>query len=142
MGKRKQAREFAQLIGCERRAAYEDARRLAIEIAGNGLYTPVDVYYCGLVAIAGEQPYRAFWMHWHMREIWRDRRIIDPRTSREFAIWPRPQPAHLMLTEQRIACRDHHGKLFSIYWTALAGCQIDIPAERITIDYRMLKKAW
>jgi hypothetical protein len=75
-------------------------------------------------------------MHWHMREIWTDYRVIDPRASREFAVWQQPQPAHLMLTDQRIACRAHHGELFSIYWTGLSGCQVDIPAERITIDYQ------
>jgi hypothetical protein len=136
MGKRKQAKALAHRLGCERRGAYDDARRLAVQIVGNGPHPPVDVYSYGLVPNNGEQPYRAVWMHWHMREIWTDNRISDSRANREFAVWPQPQPAHLMLTDQRIACRDHHGELFSIYWTALSGCLIDIPAERITLDYR------
>jgi hypothetical protein len=41
-----------------------------------------------------------------------------------------------MITEQRIACRDHQDELFSIYWNGLSGCQVNIPAERITIDYQ------
>jgi hypothetical protein len=109
---------------------------LAVQIAAGGPYPPVDVYTYGLIPSAGEQPYRVFWMHWHMREIWTDNRILDPRASREFAVWPQPQPAHLMLTDQRIACRDHHGELFSICWNGLSGCQVDIPAERITLDYQ------
>jgi hypothetical protein len=135
MGKRKQARELAQQFGSERRAACDDARRLAIQIAAGGRYPPVDVYSYGLVPNDGEQPYRVFWMLWHMREIWTDNRISDPRANREFVVWPPPQPAHLMITDQRIACRDHHGELFSIYWNGLAGCQVDIPAERITIGH-------
>jgi hypothetical protein len=135
MGKRKQAKQLAQRLCCERRAAYDDARRLAIEIAGNGPRPPVDVYSYGLVPNDGERPYRVFWMHWHMREIWADNRITDPRANREFAIWPEPQPAHLMLTDQRIACRDLHGELFSMYWNGLSGCQVNMAAERITLDY-------
>jgi hypothetical protein len=76
-----------------------------------------------------------FWMHWHMREIWTDSCDRDPCANREFAVWPRPHPTHLILTDQRLACRDRHGELFSIYWTGLSGCQIDIPAERVSIDY-------
>jgi hypothetical protein len=136
MGKRKQAKQLAQRLDSERRAAHHDARSLAIQIAGGGPQLPVDVYAYGLVPNDGEQPYRAFWMQWHMREIRTDNRIIDPRANREFAVWPPPQPAHLMLTDKRIACRDHHGELFSIYWAGLSGCQIDIAAERITIDYQ------
>jgi hypothetical protein len=93
------------------------------------------VYSYGLVPNDGEHPYRVLWMHRHVREIWTDDRIIDPRANREFAVWRQPQQAHLMLTDQRIACRDHKGELFSIYWTGLAGCQVDIPAGRIALDH-------
>jgi hypothetical protein len=111
MGNRKRAKQLAQRLGSERLAAHNDARRLAVDIAGGGPYPPVDVYSYGLVLNDGEKPYRVFWMHWHMREIWTDGRIIDPRLSREFAVWPQPQPAHLVLTDQRIACRDQHAEL-------------------------------
>jgi hypothetical protein len=94
MGKRREARELGQRIGSERRAAHLDARRLVVQIAGGGPYPPVDVYNCGVVPNDGEKPYRAFWMHWHMREIWTDGRTIDPRANREFAVWPQPHPAH------------------------------------------------
>jgi hypothetical protein len=135
VGKRKQAKQLAQRLGFERAAAYHDARRLAIQIADGGAHPPVDVYSYGLVLNDGEQPYRVFWMHWHMREIWTNNRSTAPHVNSEFAVWPQPQPAHLMLTDQRIACRDHHNELFSIYWHALSGYQVDISAERITIDY-------
>jgi hypothetical protein len=136
MGKRKQARELVQRLGSERFAAYHDARRLALQIADGGPYPPVDVYSYGLVANDGEQLYRVFWMHWHVREIWTDNRIIDPRANRQFPVWPQPQPAHLMLTDQGIACRDHDGELFSIYWNGLSGFQVDVPFERITLHYQ------
>jgi hypothetical protein len=136
MGKRKQAKQLAQRLGSERRAAYDDARRLSVQIAGGGPYPPVDVYTYGLQPNDGEQPYRVFWMHWHMREIWTDNRITDPHANHDFAVWPHPQPAHLMLTDHRIACRDAHGELFSIYWNGLAGCQVHILTERVTLDYR------
>jgi hypothetical protein len=136
MSKRTQARDIGQRIGSERSAAHLDARRLAVQIDSGGPYPPVDVYTYGLVPNDGEQPYREFWMHWHMREIWTDNRYIGPRANREFAVWPPPQLVHLMLTDQRIACRSHHGELFSIYWNGLSGCQVNVPAERITLDYR------
>jgi len=135
MGKRRQAKELGQRIGSERRAAHLDARRLAVQIASVRPYPPVDVYSYGLAPNEGEQHYRVFWMHWHMREIWTYNRIIDLQANREFAFWPQPQLAHLMVTNQRIACRDCNGELFSIYWNGLSGCQVDIPAERITLDY-------
>jgi len=135
MGKRRQARELGQRLGSERRAAHLDARRLAVQIAGGGPYPPVDVYSYGLVSNDGEQPYRVFWMQWHMREIWTDNQVIDPGADRNYAVWPHPRPLHLMVTDQRMACRDHHGQLFSIYWSGLSGCQVNLAAERITIDY-------
>lgn len=135
MGKRKHASELAKRLRSERLAAYDDARRLAVQIVGAAPPPAVDVYSYGLVLNHGEQPYREFWMHWHMREIWTRNRITAALPERDFAVWPEPQPAHLMLTDQRIACRDQHGELFSIYWTGLPGCQVDIPAERITFDY-------
>jgi hypothetical protein len=90
MGKRKQARQLAQRLGSERRAAHHDARQLAVQIAGGGPYPPVDVYTFALVPNEGEQPYRAFSMHWHMGEIRTDNRIIAPNLNREFAVWPEP----------------------------------------------------
>jgi hypothetical protein len=51
MGKRKEAKELAQRLGSERRAAHHDARRLAVQIADGGPYPPVDVYSCGLLTI-------------------------------------------------------------------------------------------
>jgi hypothetical protein len=135
MGKRKQAKALARRLGRERRSAYDDARRLAVLIVGNGPHPPVDVYSYGLVPNNGEQPYRVFWMHWHMREIWTDNRSTAPHLNREFAVWPEPHPAHLMITNQRIACRDLHGELISMYWNGLSGCQVNIAAERITLDY-------
>jgi hypothetical protein len=77
VGKGKQAKQLAQRLGFERVAAYHDARRLAIQIADGGAHPPVDVYSYGLVLNDGEKPYRALWMHWHMREIWTDNPILD-----------------------------------------------------------------
>jgi hypothetical protein len=63
MGNRKQVKALVQRLGSERVAAYDDARRLALQIAAGGPRSPVDLYSYGLILNEGERPYRVFWIY-------------------------------------------------------------------------------
>lgn len=39
-----------------------------------------------------------------------------------------------IITDQRLASRQHDGQIISIRWAALTGLNVDLPAERVVLD--------
>ncbi len=126
----------AQQLAHDRAIAWQDAQHLALQITG---YEPLPRgahYEFGMTLEPGERAYRSFWCSWH-RRIAYEPQWINPQQSAppEGVYWPTPEPVFCLLTDRQLAFRHADGQLVQIYWTGLAGVSVDLPNERVHLDY-------
>ena len=49
--------------------------------------------------------------------------------------WAPPSWAQILVTDQRLLCRCGDGRLFSLYWSEVAGIKIALDRESIILNY-------
>lgn len=98
----------------------EDARRLALELAGLRPAVPLDPMVFGLVLQPGETAYRA-------ADVWLSQRGPSG--------WPAPVPCQAVATDQRLIVRMPPGELASLWWGSLVGFHPDLSRSSMVLDY-------
>ena len=101
-------------------AALEDARRLALEVAGLAPSPAVDLHALGVVLETGEAPSRVttVWIH-----------VQDADG------WSSPLCCGALVTDRRVLLKQPDGALASLWWSSLVGLEIDLEHERVVLDY-------
>jgi hypothetical protein len=118
--KQKAAILVEQRLVRDRTEAHHDARALAIELARGVPATRFDPMTAGVVLQPGETVYRQL-------PIW----IRVQENGR----WAEASYADVIVTDQRLLCRFATGHLASLWWTGIAGLNVDLVAEHIVLDF-------
>ncbi|SDP18479.1 hypothetical protein SAMN04489867_1664 [Pedococcus dokdonensis] len=116
-GKRRTA-EYA-----ESRVIYarDDARRLAMEVAGLEPGVHVDPVAMRVVLEPDETAWRRLERLWF-------RVKVD-------GAWSAASPGQALLTSRRLLVRLHSGEVFSLWWGSLVGFDPDLEREHVVLDY-------
>lgn len=101
-------------------AAAEDARALALELAGMSPPLRVDVMTLGVVTEPGEEVLRLAmcWVRWRVDGQWSE------------ALW-----CQGIVTTQRLLVRLPDGSLRSQWWSTAVGFDADLEAGHVVLDY-------
>jgi hypothetical protein len=103
----------------QRTAAGEDARTLALELAGMRPVALLDPMQFGLVLESGESAYRA-------TDLW--------LTHRGPSGWSQPMSCPTVVTDRRLLMRMPLGELTSLWWSSLVGFYPDLSKSSLTVD--------
>lgn len=117
MGKRRGAEPVDSRV----LAAHEDARRLAMEIAGMEPAVSVDPVGMRVVLESDETAWR------QLDDLWL-RVMVD-------GAWSEAAPARALLTSRRLLVRLRTGEVLSLWWGSLAGFDPDIGHRHVVFDY-------
>lgn len=101
-------------------AAAEDARRLVLELAGRLPARSVDAMQLGVVLEPQEDAARA---------------ISVSVRSLEDGVWSAPEPCLAVVSDRRVLVRRPHGALVSMWWSTVAGVEVDLTSERVVLDF-------
>lgn len=101
-------------------AAAEDARALALELAGMNPPQRIDAMALGVVTEPGEEVLRAAmcWVRWRVDGQWSE------------ALW-----CQGIVTTQRLLVRLPDGSLRSQWWSTVVGFDADLLAGHVVLDY-------
>lgn len=101
-------------------AAVEDARALALELAGLRPHQMVDASSLGIVVEPGETALRSvpIWLRWQ----------VDGE-------WQAAQHCAALVTDQRVVVRLATSGLRSFWWGSLVGLNIDLSAGHVVLDF-------
>lgn len=101
--------------------AWDDARHLAMEIAG--LEPTVSVDPVGMRVVL--EPHETAWRQ--LDGLWL-RVKVD-------GAWSDAAPGRALLTSQRLLVRLHGGEVFSLWWGSLVGFDPDLDRSHVVLDY-------
>lgn len=98
----------------------EDARQLALEVAGLASAPPVDVMRRGVVLEPGER-------------VWRE---VSAELRHQFSgAWSDPIAVVALVTDRRVLLRTSAGELVSLWWGSLVGFQPSLSNGFVVFDY-------
>ncbi|EWT05371.1 hypothetical protein N864_05075 [Intrasporangium chromatireducens Q5-1] len=100
--------------------AIADARHLVLELARRRPVQHIDPMQFGIVLEPGEFAARA---------------VPVQVRSLEAGLWSAPEPCLAMLTDRRVLLRRPHGELVSMWWSTVVGVEVDVPRERVVLDF-------
>jgi hypothetical protein len=109
-----------QRLARDRMEAYHDARVLAIELARGESSTRFDQMRAGVVLQPGETVYRQLPLWLRVQEEGR---------------WAGASSADVLVTDRRLLCRFATGRLFSLWFSGVAGLHVDLATEHIVLDF-------
>lgn len=98
----------------------DDARRLALEIAGQLPMQRLDPIALGVVLEASEVAARAVQVS--------ARSLDDGR-------WSDEEPCRAVVTDQRLLLRRASGELVSFWWSTVVGLEVDLAQQRMVLDF-------
>lgn len=112
--------QVAQRLAADRRAAYADARNLALELAG--VITPfsIDAMAAALVLEPGELGRR-------VAGLWLRMRLNGT--------WSQPSWSQVLITDRRLLVRLDTGELVSLWWGSLVGFEADLDSGHVVLDF-------
>jgi hypothetical protein len=114
-------RRTAEAVDSRVLEAHEDARRLAMEIAGLESVASIDPVGMRLVL----EPDEAAWRQ--LDDLWL-RVMVD-------GAWSDAAPARALLTNRRLLVRLRSGEVLSLWWGSLVGFEPDIDRGHVVFDY-------
>jgi len=103
------------------RAAFDDARHLALELAAGHATHPIDAMSLGLVLEPDEIA---------CRYLGATITQFDP-CGRQ---WPPPAVVGLLVTDHRVLVRQSHGAVVSLWWAGLVAIEADLNAGWVVLD--------
>ena len=106
--------------GALQAAVADDARRLALEIAGHVPLQRLDPIALGVVLDAAESATRTVQVS--------ARSLDDGR-------WSDEEPCRAVVTDQRLLLRRASGELVSFWWSTVVGLEVDLAQQRIVLDF-------
>ncbi|MEP7193581.1 MAG: hypothetical protein ABI903_12020 [Actinomycetota bacterium] len=110
----------AQRSAADQRAAFADARNLALELAGINTPFTIDAMAAGLVLERGEFGRR-------MAELWLRMRLGGT--------WSQPGWSQVLITDRRLLVRLDTGELISLWWGSLVGFEADLHRSHVVLDF-------
>ena len=118
--KRRAERLAEQHLARQRAAARDDARSLALELGRGQPRARFDPMNAGVVLWPNETAYRQvpLWL-----------------TAYDHGHWAAPSWTSVLVTDQRLLCRFASGTLAALPWNGLVGLNIDLSADRVTLDH-------
>lgn len=102
-------------------AVDDDARSLALELAGMRLLPPVDPVALRLVLDEGEAAWR------HLAGIW-----LRVQTLGQ---WSQAVPGDTLITDRRLLLRLATGEVVSLWWGSVVGFSPDLEAGHVVLDF-------
>jgi hypothetical protein len=109
-----------QRSAADRRAAFADARNLALEMAGMSPSFAIDAMAAGLVLEQGEFGRR-------MAGLWLRLRLNG--------MWSLPGWSQVLITDRRLLVRLDTGELVSLWWGSLVGFEADLEKGHVVLDF-------
>lgn len=113
-------RKVTQRSAADQRAAFADARELALELAGVNTPFTIDAMAAGLVLEHGELGRR-------VAGLWLRMRLNGT--------WSQPGWSQVLITDRRLLVRLHTGELISLWWGALVGFESDLERGHVVLDF-------
>jgi hypothetical protein len=110
----------AQRSAADQRAAFVDARNLALELAGMNPSFTIDAMAAGLVLEQGEFGRR-------MAGLWLRMRLNGA--------WSQPSWSQVLITDRRLLVRLDTGELVSLWWGSLVGFEADLQQGHAVLDF-------
>ena len=112
--------KVSQGPSADQRAAFVDARNLALELAGISAPFTIDAMAAGLVLEQGEHGRR-------MVGLWLRMRLGGT--------WSQPSWSQVLITDRRLLVRLDTGELVSLWWGALVGFEADLEKGNVVLDF-------
>jgi hypothetical protein len=103
-------------------AALDDARHLAVELAGGRPTQPIDAMTLGLVLEPDETAFRYV-------------AATISQYNKRVGIWPVPTPIAMLITGRRLIARLPHGAVISFWWTSVVALDVNLEAGQVVLDY-------
>ena len=112
--------KVAQRSAADQRAAFADARELALELAGVSAPLTIDAMAAGLVLEHGELGRRTvgLWLRLRLN-----------------GMWSQPCWSQVLITDRRLLVRLETGELISLWWGSLVGFEADLDRSHVILDY-------
>jgi len=140
-GKRKRIKQYRAWCDQTRVAAYDDARMLALAIAGSCHLPAISTYDLGIVLGVGEVVWQrtpaAYW--WRGEQRWTEQRTSHAGYRSTFTEVRRESmncagTLGWLITSQRLVAREPTGEVISIHWTAIQAVSVDLIADAVALD--------